>query len=170
MKRLLFAALLGLGACMSQENMGAIEAAASRFYDLQSTRQDAEIVADATQGFRDAATVADIVRLNDAVRAAQNCTTPVRDQANWRSSQTTNGHFVVVTYRRQCDGGEMVDTFTFQMVGDRAILHGYHVAGMALFPTTQPTPPPPATPEAAATTETPAPTAPASETPATTTN
>lgn len=164
MKRWIFAAVLALGACMSQENMAVVEGAADRFFELQSTSQDSEIYADATPGFRAASNVADLTRLNNAVRAVRNCTAPTRDLSNWRSTQGTGGHVVIVTYRRQCDGGELVDTFTFQIVGGQALLHGYNVAGMALFPSA-PAPAAEPAPEAPQPETTPAP-----EAPATTTN
>lgn len=154
MKRWVVAAALALGACMSQENMGAVEAAVARFYELQASGRDAEIVADASQGFRNASSVADIKRLNDVVRATRNCTAAERDLSNWRSTQGTGGHVVVVVYRRQCEGGDMAETFTFQIVGGEPLLHGYNVAGMALFPTAPPTPVTPATTELPATVDT----------------
>lgn len=154
MKRWVFAAALALGACMSQENMGAVEAAVARFYELQSSGRDVEIVGDASQGFRNASSVEDIKRLNDVVRAARNCSAPARDLSNWRSTQGTGGHMVVVVYHRQCEGGDMAETFTFQIVGGQPLLHGYNVAGMALFPTAPPqTPDPPPTADAPATTQ-----------------
>jgi hypothetical protein len=136
---LALAAASMLGACMSQENMSVVEAAAQQFFQLQQAGQDAEIFGDASPGFRDAAQLSDLERINGAVRAARGCSAPVRDAANWRSNQSTSGHFVTVVYRRQCEGGELVDTLVFRIVGDQALLNGYNASGMALFPATQPT-------------------------------
>ena len=162
MKHAMLAALVVLSACMSQENLASIDTAASHFFEQQAAGQDAEIVADSSQGFRDSATVEDLARLNGAVRALRNCTAPARDPANWRSNQTTSGHFVTVVYDRECESGGLTETITFQIIGDRAILHGYNVAGMALFPAAAPTtetPPTAPTPEAT-TTEQPSPDSP----------
>lgn len=135
------AAALLLAACTSQEDMGAVDTAAQQFFQLQQAGQDAEIFGDASQGFRNSAQLSDLQRINSAVRAARDCSAPERDPVNWRTTQSTSGHFVTVTYKRQCAGGELVDTLVFQIVGGQALVHGYNASGMALFPVQETSPP-----------------------------
>jgi hypothetical protein len=137
---LLGLALLSVAGCVSESSWAAIERAASEFHERQANGDDQAIFDAASQGFRDNSTVSDLRRLNEAVRRLSDCTASVRDSRQWRSNQTTAGHFVMTVYTRSCPGGELVETLTFSIEAGAARLHGYNVAGMALFPPEQPPP------------------------------
>lgn len=125
---------LGLGGCISREEMGAVQTAVAQFHERQANAQDDEIYRTASADFRRSAQVSDLSRLNNAVRAAQVCDPPARDPSYFNNNQSTSGHFVTVVYNRNCRDGEMVETFVFRMQGGQAVLQSYNVSGMALFP------------------------------------
>lgn len=153
-------ALVTMSGCVSQTNWAVIETAVSEFHARQARGEDQMIYEDAAPALRQSASLADLQRLNGAVRAVSGCGEPARDPAQWNSTQGTGGHLITVVYNRTCAGGPLVESFVFQMTGGGAKLQGYNVSGMALFP---------AAPTAAPQTETaPEPSAP-SETPATAT-
>lgn len=143
-----------LSACMSQQDTASVEAAADRFHAHQAAGEDQAIYDEASSGFRDAARVEDLARLNAAVRGAAGCGAPARNPNAWNNTINTSGHFITLVYDRQCDGGPLTETFVFIVQGEQALLQNYNVAGMALFPTLAPAAP---APEAAPAESTPEP-------------
>lgn len=141
MKSHLILALMAGGVaagCMSQADTSAVEAAAAEFHRLQAQGDDAAIFEAGSPAFRARATVENLARLNNVVRAAQGCSAPVRNPNVWNNNVTTSGHFITVVYNRTCDGGEMTENFVFVVSDGAAKLNGYNVSGMALFPTAAP--------------------------------
>jgi hypothetical protein len=135
--------------CMSQEEFGAIEGAVSRFHDQQAAKSDAETYRESDAIFRNATSLENFTRLNEAVRrAAVECQTPARNPSGWNVNQSTSGHFITVSYQRTCTSGPLTETFTFRMGGQAPKLVGYNISGMPLFPATQQAPatPPPSEP------------------------
>lgn len=138
LKTLLSALLAcGLGACMSEADIGRITSAVDTFHSRQAARQDEEIYRAAAPAFRSGATLADVRRFNDIVRAA-NCSPSVGPSQNWNNAQTTSGHFITISYPRSCERGEIVETFRFMISGNDALLVSYNAQGMALFPPAAP--------------------------------
>lgn len=142
------ATAIALGACVSEADMSAVEQAASAFHRRQAAGEHQANYDAADQSFRAALPAADFARINEAIRAAEGCSEPVRDPMNYRSSATTSGNFVMVVYNRTCTGGPLVEQFTFKIVGGAPKLSGYYVSGMALFPNVAGPPAPTQTPPA----------------------
>jgi hypothetical protein len=134
--RLVFAlAAAGLAAaCMSQADTSAVEAAAAEFHQRQAQGEDAAIFEAASPGFRASARVEDLTRLNAVVRAVQGCNAPTRNPNIWNNNMNTSGHYISVVYNRTCAGGDLTENFVFVVNGNEALLYGYNVSGMALFP------------------------------------
>jgi hypothetical protein len=121
-------------ACMSQADTSAVEAPAAEFPAQQAQGADAAIYEAASPTFRASARVEDLARLNAAVRAVEGCSAPARNPNIWNNNMNTSGHFISVVYNRTCTGGDLTENFVFQVNGSDALLHGYNVSGMALFP------------------------------------
>jgi hypothetical protein len=121
-------------ACMSPTDNAAINAAVSEFHDRQNRGDDAAIYQAATPDLRAAATLQDLTRLDTAVRAMQGCSAPGPNPDGFNNAMNTSGHFITVTYNRQCSGGPLAETFVFRMNGAQPLLQGYNASGMALFP------------------------------------
>lgn len=130
----LVVSVLLLTACMSATDNAAISGAVSEFHDRQARGDDEAIYQAATPDLRAAATLQDLVRLNGAVRAIQGCGAIGANPDQFNNAMNTSGHFITVTYSRQCSGGPLVETFVFRMAGPRAVLQSYNASGMALFP------------------------------------
>jgi hypothetical protein len=131
---LLIAASSLLTACMSATDNAAISGAVSEFHERQARGDDAAIYQAATPDLRAAATLQDLTRLDAAVRAIQGCTAVGANPDGFNNSMNTSGHFITVTYNRQCTGGPLVETFVFRIAGAHALLQSYNASGMALFP------------------------------------
>lgn len=131
---LLIAAGSLLTACMSATDNAAINAAVSEFHDRQARGDEAAIYQAATPDLRASATLQDLTRLDAAVRAIQGCSAPGAHPDGFNNAMNTAGHFITVTYNRQCSGGPLVETFVFRMNGAQPMLQGYNASGMALFP------------------------------------
>jgi hypothetical protein len=120
-------------ACMSATDNAAIAGAVSEFHDRQARGDDAAIYQAATPDLRAAATLQDLTRLNGAVRAIQGCSAVGPNPDGFNNSMNTSGHFITVTYNRQCTGGPLVETFVFRIAGAHALLQSYNASGMALL-------------------------------------
>jgi len=123
-------ALLAAG-CIAAPDMAAVEAAAAQFYEQQANGDDLGIYQAAAGPFRNSATVNELHGLNSAVRALS-CETPVRNTGQWHNNISDDGHFITVTYDRQCETGTLTETFIFSMESERAFLMNYNAAGTAL--------------------------------------
>ena len=134
----LFISVSLLTACMSATDNAAINGAVSEFHDRQARGDDAAIYQAATPDLRAAATLQDLTRLNGAVRAIQGCSAVGANPDGFNNAMNTSGHFITVTYNRQCTGGPLVETFVFRIAGAHALLQSYNASGMALLapPTT----------------------------------
>jgi hypothetical protein len=123
---------------MSQADTTAVEGAVAQFHELQARGDDAAIYAAAAPEFRQNASADALARINTAGRNVKGCAAPARDPAGWNNSMNTRGHFITLTYNRQCADGPLTETFVFRVNGAHVDLFGYNAAGLALFPAAAP--------------------------------
>jgi hypothetical protein len=123
-----------LAACMSQQDLSGVESAVDEFHELQARGDDAAIYRTAAADFRNAATLEDLARINNAVRNATGCSERSRNPSSWNNNVSTSGQFITVVYNRTCSGGPLAETFVFRMTAGDAQLAGYTASGLALFP------------------------------------
>jgi len=135
-----FVIALALAGCVSETNWRLIEAEVAEFHARQANGEDAAILEDATPNLRQAASNGDLTRLNNAVRAVPGCAAAVR-QMQWNTNVNAAGHFITTTFRRACANDDLFEEFQFQMIGGQAVLNGYNVSGIALFPEATPASP-----------------------------
>lgn len=122
-----------LAACVSEQDMTAVENAVAEFHTRQEAGDDAAIYAATSQQFKTAAALDDLTRLNVAVRMADGCSEPARDKMNVSSRISTEGSFVTVSYTRTCARGPIVEQFHMRMSDGHAELEGYNVSGEAIL-------------------------------------
>jgi hypothetical protein len=135
--------LLAVCACSAPVDLSRANAAVVEFHRRQAANDDQGIYSSAAPAFRNAATLSDLARLNDAARAAiaRGCSAPPSDPTTWNVFYGTGGQRITVVYTRSCNAGDLTETFV--LAEDQGVLklYGYNIAGMALFPTGQQQPP-----------------------------
>ena len=122
-----------LAACISEQDMTAVESSVAEFHARQKAGDDRAIYAATSQKFKTVAALDDLSRLNDAVRMAEGCSQPARDKMNFSSRISTEGSFVTVSYTRTCARGPIVEQFHMRMTDGQAELEGYNVSGEAIL-------------------------------------
>lgn len=135
MRRLMAAIACGclLAACISEQDMTAVENAVAEFHTRQKAGDDRAIYAATSQQFKTVAALDDLTRLNDAVRMAEGCSQPARNKMNFSSRISTEGSFVTVSYERTCARGPIVEQFHMRMSDGHAKLEGYNASGSAIL-------------------------------------
>ncbi|MES1200450.1 MAG: hypothetical protein ABUS57_03265 [Pseudomonadota bacterium] len=152
-------AAMALTACSAPVQMDKATTAVTEFYQKQAAGDDEGIYNDAAPELRNSASLAQWKRLDDAVRAAvaRGCAAPPTSATTWNVYYGTGGSRITLVYNRSCADGDLSEQFVYLMQDDEAKLAGYHVSGMALFPSNAP-----ATTTTTNTTDTTTPAAPAS--------
>ena len=126
---IVFIGVCFLSGCISEQDMTAVESAIAEFHARQAARDDQAIYANAGQEFRNAATLAQLSQLNDAVRMAEGCSPPARDKLNFSSRVSTSGTFITVAYVRTCTEGTLTEQFVMRMEGGHPQIEGFHISG-----------------------------------------
>jgi hypothetical protein len=122
-----------LAACISEQDLAAVESAIAKFHKQQAAGHDVDIYRAASREFKGATTVAGLAQLNDAVRMAEGCTPPTRDKLNYSSRVSTSGSFVTLSYVRTCTRGPIVEQFLMRLGEGGPELEGYHLGGEAIL-------------------------------------
>lgn len=117
--------------------MAAVEKAIAEFHARQAAGDDVEIYRAGSRDFKTSTTVAQLARLNDAVRIAEGCSPPQRDKFNISTSVSTAGSFVTVLYVRTCARGQIAEQFLMRLGSDGPELEGYHIGGEAILASPQ---------------------------------
>jgi hypothetical protein len=126
-------ACCSLAACISEQNMTAVEKAIAEFHARQAAGEDVEIYRAGSEDFKTSTTVAQLAQLNDAVRMAEGCSPPQRDKVNISTRVSTSGSFVTVLYVRTCAQGQIAEQFLMRLGSDGPEIEGYHIGGEAIL-------------------------------------
>jgi|GEM_PF-2508920 outer membrane murein-binding lipoprotein Lpp len=118
-----------LSACISEQDMSAVESTIAEFHARQAAGDDMAIYRAGSMAFKTSTTVAQLSSLNDAIRAAEGCGPPERDRANVSTRVSTSGSFVTVLYVRTCARGTIAEQFLMRLGGDGPEVEGYHISG-----------------------------------------
>jgi hypothetical protein len=123
--------LVGFAACGFSENKKKADGAVEVFHRQFNDSQYAEIYGAATPAFRSTGSQADLAAYLAGVRrkiGMFKTLTPGSTSVNHASG----GTFVSLTCNSQFDQDTAVEEFTFQVVGERAILHHYNINSRGL--------------------------------------
>jgi len=101
------------------------------FHRLFNSGQFAQIYSDATPELRSSDSERDFATLLEAIH------TKLGDFDNasgyhWRLNVTGGATFIELTYQSHFRQGSGVETFTFRMSGDDALLYGYNISSLDL--------------------------------------
>jgi hypothetical protein len=126
--RLLIAALLlvTVAGCGFAKSKQIAAKSVETFHQQFNETRFSAIYSGSTTNFKASAPEAEFLKFIQAVRrklgAFQSGT-----ETGWRTNNTTNGTFVVLTYNSQFERGKATETFTFVISRETATLQGYNV-------------------------------------------
>lgn len=140
---------VGVAACASPEDMGAIESTADEFYTRLAAGDAKAIHETAAEAYRQTTSFEQSERLVAFFKPRlESCEAPIRIKNNVTTNYSTAGNFITVVYQRQCPLGPVTETLTFQVKDNVATLAGFNISGDQLMteppsaPETAPTSPP----------------------------
>jgi hypothetical protein len=124
--------LVGLAGCGYSENKKRADDAVQVFHQQFNDSQYSEIFAASTSAFRSSGSQADFVAYLEGVRrkiGRFKTSTPGSTNVN----NTPGGTLVNLTCNSQFDQDMAVEEFTFQIVGERAVLQHYNINSRELI-------------------------------------
>jgi hypothetical protein len=121
---------VGLAGCGFRENKQKADGAVDVFHRQFNGSQYSEIYRAATSAFRSTGSEADFVAYLEGVRGKLGAFKTLT-QGSTNVNSTPGGTFVNLTSNSQFDQGTAVEEFTFQIVGERAVLQHYNINSRA---------------------------------------
>ncbi len=132
MRAFVVAATLVLVGCSLGGDAKLAEQAVPRFHQMLDAGQFDVVYADAADELKRASSRQDFVALLEVIhRKLGNSKTSTRQ--GWNVNYRTSGTFVMLTYATVYDQGDAAEQFVYRLVGEKALLVGYHVNSNALI-------------------------------------
>ncbi|MBS0380277.1 MAG: DUF4019 domain-containing protein [Proteobacteria bacterium] len=125
-------AAAGLGACSSQKDLSAAEAAITQFHQELDGGQFESLYSSAAPELKQATTEAEFVKFLGAVhKKLGNTRSTARE--SWRVNWQTSGEFISLRYATEYEQGKAGEDFVFRMAEGAPVLVSYNVNSRALI-------------------------------------
>jgi hypothetical protein len=128
---LLLAAPL-LAGCSSSRSFDLAKAQIPHFRELTAAREFGRLYAEADNELKKNTTEQEFVRFLSAIDRKLGAVQSSED-SGWRVNMSTSGSSVVLSFKTQFEKGPGLETFTFRVAGDKALLAGYSINSNALI-------------------------------------
>lgn len=121
-----------VGGCSMKADMAAGDKAIAAFHQALNAGQSRQILAGASPEFRAVTPEPQALRLFDTVHARLGAFKDGKS-VGFNDNVSSGGHMLVDRYEAHYQNGTALETFTFRVSGDRAVMIGYNVNSNALL-------------------------------------
>lgn len=132
MRKFFAALVLVLAGCSMSADTKLAQAAVVTFHEMLDAGQFEAIYDGAAADLKGVATKEKFVELLQAVHKKLG-NTRASDMKGWNTNYSTSGSFVTLTYQTFYTDDEAKEQFVYRLLGDKALLAGYHVESNAFI-------------------------------------